>query len=388
MRRSCGSRRREFLGAAAFVGAATLVAPYVRTAHAAGRLSLLLFDHWVPGVNEVMRRLIEAWGRANHVEVEVDFNNQNIHVMAAEARARTGHDVMWFMTWEAVPYEHSLEPVDDVVEAITQEYGPYTENVEYTGRLDGAWRAVPDVGAQSYPLCSRLDRWREHAGIDLKELFPAGPRAAAELADWTYPAFLAACKKLHAAGHPFGDPIAPSEDADQWLAPLFLSFGSRMVDERGELALDADETRAALEYLKELAQYMPTEVYAWDNAGNNRWLISGRGSASHNPPSAWAVAKRDAPEVAEQLWHHDVPSGPRGHFRGTMTRFWGIWEFSQKGGGQGPAPAPVAEGAGGRAASGRAGLRRPPPAGVPGPPDLGGVGPAGGDIVQLRDPRR
>src|SRR3712207_5354351 len=78
------STRREFLDAAGVAAATTHVAPYVKTPHSAGRLSLLLFDHWVPGVNEVMRRLIEAWGRANHVEVEVDFNNQNIHVMAAE----------------------------------------------------------------------------------------------------------------------------------------------------------------------------------------------------------------------------------------------------------------------------------------------------------------
>jgi hypothetical protein len=34
-----------------------------------------------------------------------------------------------------------------------------------------------------------------------------------------------------------------------------------------------------------------------------------------NPPSAWAVAKRDAPLVAEQLWTHGFPAGPKGLVR-------------------------------------------------------------------------
>ncbi|MCD6072546.1 MAG: Twin-arginine translocation pathway signal [Microvirga sp.] len=55
------STRREFLDAAGLAAATTLVAPFVRTAHSAGKLTLLLWDHWVPGANDVMRQLIEAW---------------------------------------------------------------------------------------------------------------------------------------------------------------------------------------------------------------------------------------------------------------------------------------------------------------------------------------
>ncbi len=47
-----------------------------------------------------------------------------------------------------------------------------------------------------------------------------------------------------------------------------------------------------------------------------------------NPPSAWAVAKRDAPEIAEQCWSHGFPSGPAGRFGPFLPYFWGIWEFS------------------------------------------------------------
>jgi hypothetical protein len=64
----------------------------------------------------------------------------------------------------------------------------------------------------------------------------------------------------------------------------------------------------------------PQEVYAWDDTGNNRWLISGRGAGIMNPPSAWAVAKRDNLKVAENCWHHPMPKGPKGRFVWTLSR--------------------------------------------------------------------
>ena len=73
----------------------------------------------------------------------------------------------------------------------------------------------------------------------------------------------------------------------------------------------------------------PPEVYAWDDAGNNRWLISGKGSSIMNPPSAWAVAKRDNPKVAANCWTHPMPRGPKGRFVGQLPQFYGLWNFSK-----------------------------------------------------------
>jgi len=47
-----------------------------------------------------------------------------------------------------------------------------------------------------------------------------------------------------------------------------------------------------------------------------------------NPPSAWAVAVRDAPKVAEQCWHFPSPKGPKGRFDPAQPSYWGIWNFS------------------------------------------------------------
>ena len=44
--------RRSVLAAGA---AAAFATPFVRGAHAAGRLNVAFWDHWVPGANDVMR---------------------------------------------------------------------------------------------------------------------------------------------------------------------------------------------------------------------------------------------------------------------------------------------------------------------------------------------
>jgi hypothetical protein len=319
----------------ALAAAGTIAAPYIKTAHSAGRLELGMWDHWVPGANDVLAQMCQEWGQQNNVEVQLDFITsigfQNIVTAAAEARARTGHDIFAFPTWQVTVHQNSLEPVDDLVDELTNQYGPYTDAAAHLARHDGVWRAViAPTGSHNYPMVTRLDLWSQHAGIDLKELFPAGERDQARIDEvWTWQNFLEGARKLHAAGHPFGDPIGPTSDSQDWLGPLFLSFGSEMVDEGGNIAVDSDNTRAALEFVRELVQYMPPDIYAWDDAGNNRWIISGNGSVIHNPPSAWAVAVRDQPQVAEQLWHHDTPRGPEGRFRGALPYLWGVWEFGQ-----------------------------------------------------------
>ena len=87
--------------------------------------------------------------------------------------------------------------------------------------------------------------------------------------------------------------------------------------------------RQALEYYKKLMAFLPSDAPAWDDGSNNRWLVSGKGALIMNPPSAWAVAKRDAPQIAEQCWTHGFPVGPKGRFAPFLPYFWSVWSFSK-----------------------------------------------------------
>ncbi|MGY3353383.1 ABC-type glycerol-3-phosphate transport system substrate-binding protein [Bradyrhizobium sp. GM0.4] len=75
--------------------------------------------------------------------------------------------------------------------------------------------------------------------------------------------------------------------------------------------------------------FLPPDVGAWDDASNNNLLIAGKAALIFNPPSAWAVAKRDAPRLAEQLWTYGFPAGPKGRFAPYLPAFWTIWAFSK-----------------------------------------------------------
>ena len=74
---------------------------------------------------------------------------------------------------------------------------------------------------------------------------------------------------------------------------------------------------------------LPADAVSYDDASNNRALISGKSALIFNPPSAWAVAKRDNPSVAADCWTFPAPSGPKGRFVPTQCYFWGVYSFSQ-----------------------------------------------------------
>jgi ABC-type glycerol-3-phosphate transport system substrate-binding protein len=170
----------------------------------------------------------------------------------------------------------------------------------------------------------------QYAGVDVAAMYPPdGPANEQLAAGWTWDAFLAAAEKCHKAGYPFGLGLGTTSDSVDWVGALFHAFGAQLVDEKGEITVKSDATRAALDYLKRLTAFLPPDVIAWDDASNNRWLIAGKGAMIFNPPSAWAVAKRDAPQVAEKCWTHPSPKGPQGRFGPYLPFFWGIWNFSR-----------------------------------------------------------
>ncbi len=328
--------RRSFLTTAVLGSVAAIAAPYVKDSYAAGSLALGVWDHWVPGANNAFAALCNEWGTKNNVEVRIDFitsqGEKDKLTAAAEAQAGTGHDIMSHRDWNIRIHAELLEPLDEIAGALIKQYGPISPVAEYLAKIKGAWRGVPAAsGSQIKPCCSRFDLYKDHAGIDLREVFPADESKwdSAKIDGWNWDAYLAAAEKLFKAGYPVGLPMGQTSDSVDWVGALFNAYGVVMVDAKDNIKINSDETRAVLEYAKKLMAVIPPDVYAWDDAGNNRWLISGKGSGIMNPPSAWAVAKRDNPKVAENCWTHPMPRGPKGRFVGQLPQFYGLWSFSK-----------------------------------------------------------
>ncbi len=326
--------RRRFIARTALATSVAVAAPYVRGAHAAGKLSCGFWDHWVPGANDTMTKLCREWAAKEHVDITVDYitgvGEKNRIVIMTESQARTGHDTLAFPSWYAADQADNLVPLDDIMKALIEQHGPVKKVAEYLGKVKGHWIAVPStVGSQAKPPCARIDLMQQHAGMDIVKMYPAGaPGDPALTAAWTWDAFLAAAEKCHKAGYSFGMPLGQFSDAVDWVGALFASYGAQLVDDEGKITVKSDATGQVLEWSKKLVAALPPDVFAWDDASNNKALIAGKSALIMNPPSAWAVAKRDAPQIAEKLWTFGPPTGPKGRFSPFLPYFWGIWNFS------------------------------------------------------------
>ena len=94
--------RRQFAATGAAASATLLAAPFIRGAHAAGKLSIGFWDHWVPNSNEATTKLVQEWAQKQKVEVSIDYitsqGNKNLITIAAEGQAKTGHDILMMPT--------------------------------------------------------------------------------------------------------------------------------------------------------------------------------------------------------------------------------------------------------------------------------------------------
>ena len=326
--------RRRVLGTAALATTALAAGPFVRGAHAAGKLAVAFWDHWVPGANDVMTKLCNEWAGKEKVDLKIDFvTSQGDKLMltaAAEAQARSGHDMITLPLWYGPAQTANLENSDDVWAELIKRHGETTASMTYVGKQDGHWIAPPAIcNTLTLPSVGRIDIFKDAVGLDLTQMYPAGGTGNKELTDkWTWDFFLTAAEKSFKAGHPFGLPIGQTGDSANWLGALFNAHGAQLVDKDGNITVKSEPVKQVLEYMKKLVPFLPPDVFAWDDSSNNKALISGQAALIFNPPSAWAVAVRDAPKVAELCWHFPSPKGPKGRFDPAQPSFWGIWNFS------------------------------------------------------------
>src|ERR1700729_2767606 len=103
------SRRKAVkLGAAA----AALPLVHIRTAGAAGKLNVGFWDHWVPGANDTLTKLCNEWAAKEKVDITIDYITSQADKLnltqAAEAQAKSGHDMLTFLAWAAAAQTDNL----------------------------------------------------------------------------------------------------------------------------------------------------------------------------------------------------------------------------------------------------------------------------------------
>src|SRR5712672_4826926 len=266
--------RRQFVAATAMSSAALISAPYIRTAYAAGKLTMGFWDHWVPGANKASTDLVNEWAEKEKVEVSIDYitsnGQKNLLTIASEGQAKSGHDILAMPTWWPHAQAELLEPMNDIMEPLIKQNGAVNGTVQYLGKAGNKWLGVPAcVGSQIKGPCSRIDLMKQHAGIDVQAMYPAGAPPKAEA--WTLDALLKAAEACHKAGCPFGIGLGTTADSVDTVGAVFHAFGAALVDAKGNITVKSDPVRQALEYYTRLARFFPPDAPAWDDSSNNKW---------------------------------------------------------------------------------------------------------------------
>src|SRR6516162_11705119 len=92
--------------------------------HTTALATTLLAAPFVRGANEPLERLCRTWAEREKVDLKLDFITSNgdkdLLTVAAEAQAKTGHDIQSFTAWYAPGQAENLEPVDDVMTALVE----------------------------------------------------------------------------------------------------------------------------------------------------------------------------------------------------------------------------------------------------------------------------
>lgn len=324
--------RRNAIKLAAASAALPLV--HVQTSRAAGTLKLGFWDHWVPAANPVMQKLVSQWGAKNKVDVSLDLlssgtaNSKLPLTQAAEALSGTGHDVVAFLTWDVQHYAEHLTPMDDVMEAQIKQYGAIDPTAEYLAKAKGHWMAMPtSVGSQYKPSCARISFFKQQ-GADVEQWYPSKQGTPAQAAEWTYEKMLKLAPAAQKAALTFGLGLGQTTDSVDWTGALLRAYGGVLVDEKGNSQLRSEPVMQVLDYLQKLFPFLPADTVSYDDASNNKALISGKSALIFNPPSAWWVARRDAIKVASDCWTFPNPIGPKVRAVPFLPFFWGIWSFS------------------------------------------------------------
>ena len=178
---------------------------------------------------------------------------------------------------------------------------------------------------------------KQHAGIDVQAMYPAGAPPKAD--NWTSDAFLKAAEACHKGGVPFGIGLGETtrlrryggRDLPRRSAPM-------LVDAKGNITVKTDTVRQALEYYKKLIA-----VPAAGRAGVGRRLqqqVAGlrQGRADHEP--AERLGGRQARRAAGRRAVLDarLPGRPEGPLRAVPALLLGHLELLQEQvGGQEPA---------------------------------------------------
>jgi multiple sugar transport system substrate-binding protein len=222
-----------------------------------------------------------------------------------------------------------MVPVDDLAQAVSEEYGGFYDWVIDTASVDGKWYSVPH-GNSSTAFAYRISLVEEAGIEDPKNNFPT-----------TFEELFALGKTLKEMGKPFGQAMGHSQgDPPSFAYPFMWAHGAMEVEEDGTtVAINKPEFVEALQAFTQHWKDAYDETgLSWDDGANNRAFLSDQLSGTLNGSSIYLAAV-DAAEGAstldyevqvepDDIWHAGYPEGPAGRFNALGSRSMAAMNYS------------------------------------------------------------
>src|SRR5256886_5571563 len=210
--------RRQFLRVTAGGAASVVVAGGVPATAQTRELTFLSIASFVPDTDKELKRQLDEWGAKNKVKVRLDIiaHLQLQTKKAAEVQARSGHDLTALGPGlgDADLYFDHLADLNDVATDVAPKNGGWLNENDYLIR--GKWKLLP-WWMPPFPMAVRTDL--------LEKISEKNPD--------TWEDWLRIGKKGKAIGHPFGNAMGHSGDANVPLLSILWSYGCSYVGKDG-----------------------------------------------------------------------------------------------------------------------------------------------------------
>jgi multiple sugar transport system substrate-binding protein len=266
---------------------------------AGAKLNVLRWKRFVEAEDKAFVAMVDAFSKANGVEVNVSNESYEDVQPKASVAANTGQglDLVWGLYSLPHLFPEKCLDMTDVADYLGGKYGGWVPSGEAYGKAGGKWICVPVA------LTGSLINYRissiEKAGF--KE-FPKDTGA-----------FLELCKALKQNNTPPGFALGhASGDANTWLHWALWSHGGALVDKDGKVAINTPETAKALEYVKQLYETFIPGTASWNDSSNNKAFLAGELHCTDNGISIYVTSKREKPDIAADMNHAYYPLGPVG----------------------------------------------------------------------------
>jgi len=299
--------------------APALGAPFVSRALADTKtLKIIQWSHFVPAYDKWIDGFVRDWGQKNNINATIDHipHLELPARAAAEVAAGAGHDIFGF-NGSGGPHLFSKHTVDmtKFIEETEKKYGAVGKigrQIAFDDKTK-TWCAFPDYFID-FPVLYRKDLWEEIG-----------------MTPDTWEDVRKGGAKLKAKGYPIGIGLGHSVDPNNSYNSMLWSYGASMCDETGtNVTIDSKETLEVVKFVTALYKdCMTPEVLSWDDAGNNRFLASSRGSLIHNPISAYRTIQKSNPKLADKISVAKTPAGPVRRLAAGAPNSYVIWKSSK-----------------------------------------------------------